>query len=498
MDEYQDINDIQEKLIASIVNQGANICVVGDDDQTIYQFRGSNANNMIGFSQRYDGVRQIRLENNFRCAPEIVDVANTVIQNNGNRLEKSICTDKAYGNATVKAMRYDSESEQYDGIANFIIDKHNQGIPYKEIAVLTRKGKYVSKIVSALEQLNIPYVADSSDYFFEGDYFNRFVDTIKILANLDKPRLIEIWKDILDSNLITRGFRYLRSASGTLQDILMNFLQIVDFCNSDVEDLEVRQNALKGICDILSDYEEIYIDYQLSARIDGLIDFLDNYAAEEYKYHNFIPQNEENDEVRVMTVHKSKGLEFDTVFLPNIMMSEFPAQNRGGKKYWHVLGGSFEENKDKYQSNIEDERKLFYVALTRAKSNLYISYQLSKKPVSLFVEEMAETDSLIINREDLCYDPREEKRRKCIEHSIKRRISYDIDYSDDITVSIRDEEEHRQNREYCQLVKKAKSKLYDYYGSGAHFMPAMYSELSRIKNMDPDDIIAEARRLGMI
>ena len=156
------------------------------------------------------------------------------------------------------------------------------------------------------------------------------------------------------------------------------------------------------------------------------------------------------------------------------------------------------ENKEKYQSNIEDERKLFYVALTRAKSNLYISYQLSKKPVSLFVEEMAETDSLIINREDLCYDPREEKRRKCIEHSIKRRISYDIDYSDDITVSIRNEEEHRQNREYWQLVKKAKSKLYDYYGSGARFMPAMYSELSRIKNMDPDDIIAEARRLGMI
>ena len=90
-----------------------------------------------------------------------------------------------------------------------------------------------------------------------------------------------------------------------------------------------------------------------------------------------------------MTVHKSKGLEFHTVFLPELTMKEFPISNIGGKKYYHVLGGVFEENKDKYQSDLEDERKLFYVAVTRAKQNLYMTYELSSQPVSCFVKEAA-------------------------------------------------------------------------------------------------------------
>lgn len=90
VDEYQDVDDLQEKLIACIASAGANLCVVGDDDQTIYQFRGSNADNMIGFAQRYSDTVQIRLEDNFRCAPEIVEIADTVIRNNKNRLEKQM------------------------------------------------------------------------------------------------------------------------------------------------------------------------------------------------------------------------------------------------------------------------------------------------------------------------------------------------------------------------------------------------------------------------
>ena len=85
VDEYQDVNDLQETLIRRFAEYGANICVVGDDDQTIYQFRGSNANNIITFSKRYDNVYQIFLDKNFRCAPGIVDVAKCVIKNNTKR-----------------------------------------------------------------------------------------------------------------------------------------------------------------------------------------------------------------------------------------------------------------------------------------------------------------------------------------------------------------------------------------------------------------------------
>ena len=100
-----------------------------------------------------------------------------------------------------------------------------------------------------------------------------------------------------------------------------------------------------------------------------------------------------------MTVHKSKGLEFHTVFLPRINHREFPVSKMGGKKYYHVLGGVFAENKAKYDSDSEDERKLFYVAITRAKQNLFMSYTL-ENPVSEFVFDASESASLKMNRED--------------------------------------------------------------------------------------------------
>lgn len=101
VDEYQDVDDIQEKLIQLIASYGANICVVGDDDQTIYQFRGSNANNMITFAQRYNNVETVHLDTNFRCAGNIIDIANTVVSNNTNRLRKRMHTPAGNTNGTV-------------------------------------------------------------------------------------------------------------------------------------------------------------------------------------------------------------------------------------------------------------------------------------------------------------------------------------------------------------------------------------------------------------
>ena len=103
--------------------------------------------------------------------------------------------------------------------------------------------------------------------------------------------------------------------------------------------------------------------------------FLENRAIEEYKYHSFAVNSAPEDAVQVMTVHKSKGLEFDAVFIPKLENGEFPVRERGGRKYWHVLGGRFEERKDRYTSDLEDERKLFYVGVTRAKRYLFLSCQ---------------------------------------------------------------------------------------------------------------------------
>ena len=115
------------------------------------------------------------------------------------------------------------------------------------------------------------------------------------------------------------------------------------------KDLDACRMSLDGIKRILDDFDEIYGDYQLSARVDMLLKFLAKRAAQEYRYISFQEKSPDNDAVQIMTVHKAKGLEFHTVFLPELTKNEFPARTLGGKQYYHVLGGTFAENKDKYK-----------------------------------------------------------------------------------------------------------------------------------------------------
>jgi len=495
VDEYQDVNDLQEKLIWQIAKAGANICVVGDDDQTIYQFRGSNADNMISFSERYADVHQVRLEKNFRCAPGIVDVADCVIGHNERRISKKMISGVPELEAEITANRYSDKAEEYEAIAERVKDLHAAGIPYREIAVLVRKGKVIAPVSSALDRAGIPFETDSAEHFFGGNYFGRFVTTLQILADVDKAKLYECWQDIVDSSVFNTGFKYLRSCARggnlPLSEIIQGFCEKIGFLSEEAADLDARKIDLDGITKILDDYDEIYGDWQLSARINGILKFLGSQAADEYKYHSFKPKDPNVDAVQIMTVHKAKGLEFHTVFLPELMKREFPVSNMGGKQYWHVLGGVFEENKAKYQSDLEDERKLFYVAVTRAKQNLYMTYELSAQPVSCFVKESAVSHHLKIDRSDLTYNPKADTEdfapRSYSEAETSKRES-----------NPEWEEDRRQRQEYWATVKYAKSQLYDYYGTGAHFCPAMYTMLGEIKKWSPEQILSEASRNGLI
>lgn len=250
-------------------------------------------------------------------------------------------------------------------------------------------------------------MADNAEQFFEGKYFKCLVSTLKHIADINKSQLYECWKEYVDDKHFNIGFRYLRQAARNghtlcLSTLFKEFLDKMDFSNANVTDVKERQEALNGFVTILNDYDEIYRDWQLSTRIAGLLTFLDTKAAKEYKYHNFKTENCLADAVQVMTVHKSKGLEFNTVFLPDLEEKVFPVSNRG-TKYWHILGGMFEENKDKFDSDIDDERKLFYVAVTRAKKKLFLYYELSKNNLSTFVKEAAHSGYLEIEKADLYY-----------------------------------------------------------------------------------------------
>ena len=130
------------------------------------------------------------------------------------------------------------------------------------------------------------------------------------------------------------GFIFLRGSIANnkyinLSDMPQKFVELIVFLD-DVDDIAPRKDVLKGMKDILDDYEEIYLDFQLSAKIQGIIDFLNNSATEQYKYHNF-KSNEIENGVQIMTIHKSKGLEFEAIIIPNIDSKEFPTNNVNGK-----------------------------------------------------------------------------------------------------------------------------------------------------------------------
>lgn len=201
-----------------------------------------------------------------------------------------------------------------------------------------------------LNRAGIPYEADSAENFFIGDYFQRFVDTLRILNDVDRAKLNECWRDFADASAIKTGFKFLRGIRGGFQPfskILCEFCEKINFLDDAAEELDVRRMSLDGIKRILDDFDEIYGDYQLSSRVDMLLKFLAKRAAQEYRYTSFQEKSPDNDAVQIMTVHKAKGLEFHTVFLPELTKNEFPARTLGGKQYYHVLGGVFAENKDK-------------------------------------------------------------------------------------------------------------------------------------------------------
>lgn len=255
VDEYQDINNLQEKLILRIAEAGANICVVGDDDQTIYQFRGSNADNMITFAQRYAHVHQVHLEQNFRCAPGIVDVADCVIANNAYRLPKKMISGAVALQADIEANRYDDKEAEFTAIAERIEELHRAGVPYREIAILVRKGKLVAQLSPALNRAGIPFEADSAENFFIGDYFQRFVDTLRFLNDGDRAKLNECWKNFADASAIKTGFKFLRGIGGGFQPfsrILCEFCEKINFLDDAAEDLDARRMSLDGIKRILT------------------------------------------------------------------------------------------------------------------------------------------------------------------------------------------------------------------------------------------------------
>lgn len=387
VDEYQDIDDLQERLIKEISKFGSNVCVVGDDDQTIYQFRGSNAQNMIDFHKRYDDVVTINLDTNYRSGKAILDVADAVISNNDNRLVKKMKSGNELLMGTVDgSCRSDIDAEYHD-LSNDIKNL-SQTVDYGNMAILLRKRSRLTELVRVLISENIPYHAEESDEFFESIYYPKFCNVFKYL---EKPNdeirqlLIDDWKNLTKAKNLKMAIRYLSRCCEKNEGFVILFNQFIEEMGFD-EEHKVKKYA-KGFSRILHDFDQVYTEDSWTIRISDINMFIKLDVESEYQKASLLESNAEN-VVQIMTVHHSKGLEFDAVFIPDMQQGFFPSNKIGGKKYYSVLGGVFEDRKNKYESNLEDERKLFYVAITRAKKHLRVYADVEKRGASQFLTEM--------------------------------------------------------------------------------------------------------------
>ncbi len=390
VDEYQDVDDLQAQLVHEIVRRGANICVVGDDDQTIYQFRGSNANNMISFSEKYDDVVTVNLDTNYRSCSSILEVADCVIKNNKIRLSKTMKTPSGKSNGEVNGKFCESKQDEYFSLAEDIKMLHSNGTFYKDMAILIRKRSRLSDLVSGLNSHNIPFQVEENTSFFENTYYSKVCDIFRYLAEPEDNRqlIIDDWKEVCEPKCLKDGLRYLSRCNETNERFLVMLHMFFDTIGiSDVSDV---QKVEKGFESILTDFDQVYSKDSWTIRTNDFILFLDNMVETEYQRAALFENNKE-EAVTILTVHQSKGLEFEAVFIPDMQKGFFPSNKVGGKKYYSVLGGCFEENKYKYESTEEDERKLFYVAITRAKERLYVYADLEKAELSPFINEMVES-----------------------------------------------------------------------------------------------------------
>ncbi len=416
VDEYQDVNPLQELLIRELFDLCGNICVVGDDDQTIYPWRGSDVNNIITFAERYPRVETIPLNMNFRSSRSVVEAARQFIEQLPDRLEKAMESSDAQPAARgdVLAISFNDPSEEAEWIVGKIRDLHGReyrdrpnseprGLTYSDMAVLLRSVKNDARpIVDALNRAEIPYIVGGMDGLFDTPeiqairaiffYLADFLPsggTAITEANV-RDALLEAGMGLTNAQL-DAGFALLNDrkerlgrgmdATLYLQRIYLDFLgelnlreEAIDADETSTRSGEIVYCNLGKFSNVISDFEQINFHTDPVALYPQFASFL------HYQAHEYYPEGwEENgigrpDAVQIMTVHKAKGMQWPAVFIPCLRRNRFPSRRQGGRSVWHVIPDAAVTNVDRYRGTVEDERRLFYVALTRAEKYLFCSW----------------------------------------------------------------------------------------------------------------------------
>lgn len=392
IDEYQDTNNLQYKIIDLIAKKNLNLCVVGDENQSIYGFRGANISNILNFEKNYSNSKIIKLEENYRSTSVILEAANEVIKNNKSSKDKKLWTQNENGEL-IQILECDNGRDEVNKIIDIIREEHSKGVPYKDITILYRTNAQSRIFEEGFLRYNIPHKVFGGISFYARAEIKDIVAYLSVIANpkdeLNLTRILNVPKRKLGDKGLEKIVEYARENKLSLLESL-NYINDIAGLNS------VTKEKLMELYNIIKDYQEM-VSYETTSEIvNGLIEKIgyldyvqenyDNYETrleniDEFKNSILELENivgdlrlneylenislvsatddleESNDYVKLMTIHNSKGLEFPIVFIVGFENEIFP--------------GNKALNDD---NELEEERRLCYVAITRAEKKLYLSY----------------------------------------------------------------------------------------------------------------------------
>jgi DNA helicase-2/ATP-dependent DNA helicase PcrA len=399
VDEYQDTNFSQYLIVKKLAALNENLCVVGDDAQSIYAFRGANIQNILNFEKDYPDLKIFKLEQNYRSTQNIVNVANSIISNNKEQLKKNVFSTKEDGDK-IKIMRSFSDNEEGKMVAEGILqDRANKGIKWNDFAILYRTNAQSRSMEEALRKLNIPYKIYGGLSFYQRKEIKDLVAYFRLTFNPNDEealkRVINYPKRGIGDTTVDRIILAADQHGITPFEVVVNPGQFMDGRTSaSVGNFGTMIQSFQVIAKNLSAYDaalhiaqhsgllkDLYEDKSVEGLnryeniqelLNGIKEFSEREDIEDKGLDVFMQDialltNDDNDKkkdadtVSLMTIHSSKGLEFKQVNVVGLEENLFPSQMSLNSR-----------------SDLEEERRLFYVAVTRAETKLTISYATSR------------------------------------------------------------------------------------------------------------------------
>ncbi len=413
VDEYQDTNVSQSRLVELFAGQRKNVCVVGDDDQSIYAFRGATVDNILNFDKHYEGCKTVRLEQNYRSTKTILAAANALIANNSARKGKELWTDGEEGERILLKKQF-TQSEEAGYIVNYIRDRVSEGqARYKDFAVLYRLNAQANALEIIFSKSRIPYRIFGGTRFYERKEIKDLISYLAVISNPSDEvrlrRIINVPKRGIGAVTLQTLFEQADRGDGAYEVLrnidnnpeliksaprLKGFFELMEGLRAYAADHKVSELVSEliertGYKYMLQESDEPEKAELLDELVSSAVAFEESEESEDKSLEAFLSEvaliadvdnyDDDANAVTLMTVHSAKGLEFPTVFLPGFEEGVFP--------------GDQSTVSDKA---LEEERRLAYVAITRAQKQLVITHtntrllygQTKQNPLSRFAMEI--------------------------------------------------------------------------------------------------------------